>query len=140
VKLVWTQRELDDRRAIFDYIETEDRRAAGVVDGRIAAATRRLSTFRKAAARTEWKILANWSLPARPILRSTESKAMSCGFCVLFMARVSGRTRSLMTIDDGAVETVDEFVRAGAGNARPADLLPFLDHAANEAVAASDER
>jgi hypothetical protein len=45
-----------------------------------------------------------------------------------------------MTIDDGTVETVDEFVRAGAGNARPADLLPFLDYVANEAVAAGDEQ
>jgi len=47
VKLVWTQRALEDRRAIFDYIETEDLRLAGVVDGRIAAATRRLIDFPK---------------------------------------------------------------------------------------------
>ena len=39
----------------------------------------------------------------------------------------------------GAVETAAEFLRARAGDARPADLLPFLDSAANEAVAAGDK-
>lgn len=45
MKLVWRQRALEDRRAIFDYIETEDPRAAVKVDSRIAAATRRLIDF-----------------------------------------------------------------------------------------------
>jgi len=45
-----------------------------------------------------------------------------------------------MTIDDGVVDEVDEFVRTGAGNARPAAILPLLDYVANKAVAAGDER
>ena len=45
MKLVWTQRALEDRRAIFDYIETEDPRAAVTVDDRIAAAMHRLIDF-----------------------------------------------------------------------------------------------
>ena len=39
----------------------------------------------------------------------------------------------------GAVETAAEFLHACAGNDRPADLLPFLDSAANEAVAVGDK-
>jgi plasmid stabilization system protein ParE len=35
VKLVWSQRALEDRRAIFDYIETDDPYAAVQVDDRI---------------------------------------------------------------------------------------------------------
>jgi hypothetical protein len=38
----------------------------------------------------------------------------------------------------GAVETAAEFLRARAGSAKPADLLPFLDMAADESAAASD--
>jgi hypothetical protein len=38
----------------------------------------------------------------------------------------------------GAVETAADFLRARAGNARPSDLLPFLDRAANEPVAPND--
>jgi toxin ParE1/3/4 len=45
VKLVWAQRALEDRRAIFDYIEADDPRAAATVDDRIAAATLRLIDF-----------------------------------------------------------------------------------------------
>jgi len=45
VKLVWTRWALEDRRAIFDYIETDDPRVAAMVDDRIAAATRRLIDF-----------------------------------------------------------------------------------------------
>ncbi len=40
----------------------------------------------------------------------------------------------------GAVETAAVLLRARAGDARPADLLPFLDGAADEPVAASDAR
>ncbi len=43
--LVWAQLALEDRRAIFDYIETDDPLAAVTVDDRIAAATRRLIDF-----------------------------------------------------------------------------------------------
>lgn len=39
----------------------------------------------------------------------------------------------------GAVETAAEFLRARAGDARPADLLPFLDSAASEAAAPADQ-
>jgi len=35
---------------------------------------------------------------------------------------------------------MNSCVRVLAGNARLADILPFLDYAANEAVAAGDER
>lgn len=45
MKLVWTQRALEDRRAIFDDIEAEDPRAALAVDDRIASASRRLINF-----------------------------------------------------------------------------------------------
>jgi hypothetical protein len=38
----------------------------------------------------------------------------------------------------GAVETAADFLRARAGNARPSDLLPFLEQAANEPVAPHD--
>ena len=39
----------------------------------------------------------------------------------------------------GAVETAAEFLRARAGKARPADLLPFLDAAAGEPVSPADQ-
>ena len=39
----------------------------------------------------------------------------------------------------GAVETAAEFLCARAGDARPADLLPFLDSAASEAAAPADQ-
>jgi toxin ParE1/3/4 len=45
VKLVWTQWALEDRRAIFEYIEADDPRAAAIVDERIATATLRLIDF-----------------------------------------------------------------------------------------------
>jgi toxin ParE1/3/4 len=45
VKLVWSQLALEDRRAIFDYIEIDDPRAAVMVDERISAATRHLIDF-----------------------------------------------------------------------------------------------
>lgn len=45
MKLVWTQWALEDRRAIFDYIEADDPHAAVMVDERIAAATGRLIDF-----------------------------------------------------------------------------------------------
>lgn len=45
MKLVWSQRALEDRRAIFDYIEAEDPRAAILVDDRIRDATWRLIEF-----------------------------------------------------------------------------------------------
>jgi toxin ParE1/3/4 len=45
VRLVWTQRALEDRRAIFDYIEADDPRAAVTVDERIATAVQRLVDF-----------------------------------------------------------------------------------------------
>jgi hypothetical protein len=39
----------------------------------------------------------------------------------------------------GAVETASEFLRRRAGNATPADLLPFLDDAGNEEPAPEDK-
>jgi addiction module RelE/StbE family toxin len=45
VKLVWSQRALEDRRAIFDYIEMDDPRAAIRVDDRIRDAIWRLIEF-----------------------------------------------------------------------------------------------
>ncbi len=45
MKLVWSQRALEDRRAIFDYIEADDPLAAVLVDDRIRAATWRLVEF-----------------------------------------------------------------------------------------------
>ncbi|MGK6321334.1 type II toxin-antitoxin system RelE/ParE family toxin [Sphingomonas sp. DT-204] len=45
MRLVWSQRALEDRRAIFDYIETDDPRAAVMVDERIEAATWRLVAY-----------------------------------------------------------------------------------------------
>jgi len=39
----------------------------------------------------------------------------------------------------GAVETAAEFLRRKAGNAKPADLLRFLDQAGNEPPPAGDE-
>lgn len=45
MKLVWSQRALEDRRAIFDYIEADDPHAAVLVDDRIRDATWRLIEF-----------------------------------------------------------------------------------------------
>ena len=45
MKLVWSRRALEDRRAIFDYIEADNPRAAVLVDDRIRDATRRLIEF-----------------------------------------------------------------------------------------------
>jgi addiction module RelE/StbE family toxin len=45
VKLVWSRFAQADRNRIFDYIEAENPRAAVQVDGRIAAAVRRLVEF-----------------------------------------------------------------------------------------------
>ena len=45
MRLVWSQRALDDRRAIYAYIEVDDPRAAMAVDDRIETATRRLIDF-----------------------------------------------------------------------------------------------
>lgn len=45
MKLVWSQRALEDRRAIFDYIEADDPLAAVLVDDRIRDATWRLVDF-----------------------------------------------------------------------------------------------
>ena len=45
MKLVWAQRALEDRRAIFDYIETDGPDTAMMIDDRIAAATLRLLDF-----------------------------------------------------------------------------------------------
>ncbi len=39
----------------------------------------------------------------------------------------------------GAVETAADFLRRRAGDARPADLLPFLDKAKDETPCAGDE-
>jgi hypothetical protein len=39
----------------------------------------------------------------------------------------------------GAVETASEFLRRRAGNAKPTDLLPFLDNAGNEEPAPEDK-
>ena len=40
----------------------------------------------------------------------------------------------------GAVETAADFFKRKAGNARPSDLLPFLDNARNEPPPRGDER
>jgi toxin ParE1/3/4 len=45
VKLVWSQHALEDRRAIYDYIEADDPRTAIIVDERIAHAVLRLQDF-----------------------------------------------------------------------------------------------
>jgi len=45
VKLVWAQYALEDRRAIYDHIETDDPHAAALVDTRIAEAVIRLIDF-----------------------------------------------------------------------------------------------
>lgn len=45
MKLVWSQRALEDRRAIFDSIEMDDPRAAIRVDDRIRDAIWRLIEF-----------------------------------------------------------------------------------------------
>lgn len=45
MKLVWSQRALEVRRAIFDYIEANDPRTAIRVDDRIRDATWRLIEF-----------------------------------------------------------------------------------------------
>jgi addiction module RelE/StbE family toxin len=42
VRIEWTQAALDDRDAIFDYIEADSPRAAVAVDERIEAAVQRL--------------------------------------------------------------------------------------------------
>lgn len=39
----------------------------------------------------------------------------------------------------GAVETAAAFLQRKAGNARPADLLPFLDNAGTESPPLGDE-
>ena len=39
----------------------------------------------------------------------------------------------------GAVDTAAAFLRHRAGNAKPADLLPFLDNAGDEPLPAGDE-
>ena len=39
----------------------------------------------------------------------------------------------------GAVETAASFLRRRAGNAKPADMLPFLDDAGDELPPAGDE-
>lgn len=39
----------------------------------------------------------------------------------------------------GAVETAADFLRRRAGNAKPADLLPFLDQAGHESPPPGDE-
>jgi hypothetical protein len=39
----------------------------------------------------------------------------------------------------GAVETAADFLKQRAGNAKPVDLLPFLDKAGNEAPPVGDE-
>ena len=45
MKLVWSARSREDRRAIYAYIEADDPRAAVTVDERIVAATRRLIDY-----------------------------------------------------------------------------------------------
>lgn len=45
MRLVWSQRALADRRAIYAHIESDDPHAAIAVDQRIAAAIRRLVDF-----------------------------------------------------------------------------------------------
>lgn len=45
MKLLWSQRALEDRRAIYEYIEADDPRTAVKVDGRIAHAVLRLQDF-----------------------------------------------------------------------------------------------
>jgi toxin ParE1/3/4 len=45
VKLVWSERAREDRRAIYIYIEVDDPRAAVGVDERIRTAARRLIDF-----------------------------------------------------------------------------------------------
>jgi toxin ParE1/3/4 len=45
VKLVWSPSALDDRRAIYDYIDADDPRSAVLVDERIVAAVRRLVDY-----------------------------------------------------------------------------------------------
>ncbi len=39
----------------------------------------------------------------------------------------------------GAVETASEFLRRRSGNAKPKDLLPFLDNAGSEDPAPEDK-
>ena len=39
----------------------------------------------------------------------------------------------------GAVETASDFLRRRSGDAKPSDLLPFLDNAGDEAPIAGDE-
>lgn len=39
----------------------------------------------------------------------------------------------------GVVETASDFLKRRAGNARPGDMLPFLDKAKREAPPAGDE-
>ena len=45
MRLVWSQRALEDRRAIYSYIEVDDPHAAVMVDERIATAVPRLVEF-----------------------------------------------------------------------------------------------
>ncbi len=40
----------------------------------------------------------------------------------------------------GAVETAADFLTRRAGNAKPEDLIPFLDNARNEPPVPGDER
>ena len=45
MKLIWSRRALEDRRAIYSYIEADDPRAAVIVDEHIASAVQRLKKF-----------------------------------------------------------------------------------------------
>ncbi|OWW04892.1 addiction module toxin RelE [Rhizobium sp. R72] len=60
MRLVWAQYALDDRDAIFSYIERDNPKAAVHVDEEIARTVRRLLDFPESGRPAELRERANW--------------------------------------------------------------------------------
>jgi plasmid stabilization system protein ParE len=59
VKLVWSCFAIEDRFAIFDYIEQDNPRVVLAVDERIQNSAELLANFQRCTAMEEWREHAN---------------------------------------------------------------------------------
>ena len=93
MRIEWTLFAMNDREAIFDYLEADSPRAAILIDDRIEAQVELLMKRPRSGVRAGSKEPASWSSRERLILQPTELNARPSRSCAFCMALKSGRRR-----------------------------------------------
>lgn len=92
MRIEWSLFAINDREAIFDYIEADSPRAAAMVDNRIEAQIEGLIRTPEMGRMGRIALTRELVVSRTPYIAATGSKAIPCGFCVSFMERSNGRT------------------------------------------------